>query len=153
MGLKSHYDDFSIHYVARYLMSCSDSYSLSANYEKEFSQVRGSWWNDDCAGIEKADQKVHWILYMGGRWGKSGGNDSFRECYRYVSCDFMLIWLLEAIGVDDGLLESIVSEAKELRRGGCKKAVSLIRGRASWNDVVAPRLRELGIPTLRGSRR
>lgn len=138
----------TVQQLAFFLIDKNEHYPLSDEFIEHYQQPRGGYikFARDTGHLvdrkrHEPNQKWHffesWLIrsFVNGSvcWNK----EAEKAVYKRIQCPELLLWLLEAVGVDS----SSVKSAKEIAEDGKEKNVNTgtiakrIRERVPWDDI------------------
>lgn len=74
------------------------------------------------------DHREEWI-----RWSSKHENATAKSVYNHLAYPEMLLWLSQAVGIDQGLIEMAESDIKQITNVHSQCAA--IRKRMPWKDI------------------
>lgn len=122
--------DINVIEFARKISMLSVDTPISNNYDKEYGQKENRWW---------ACQREHltvWCLYQetNGLPGyEHKPNTSARKMYQNFGRPETLLWLLEALGESEEVLNNIVQEIKN--ESSARRACGRIREKIDFDRI------------------
>jgi len=124
-------DDMNILDFGRLISMNSIETPLSKAFDEEYGQKADRWWS--C----QREHLTVWCLHQpttGVGSFKHKPNCSAKAMYNYFGRPETLLWLVESLGEDAGIISFIINEIKDIKnpRSACK----LLRQRISFTRIL-----------------
>ena len=124
--------DIDVKKCAEYLSQKNEHYSISDEYNKSYGQVHRVMWDN------QREHMVTWFKSQNtegeGSFTRLVSNPSSKTTYNRLRCSEALLWIAEAVGVDNNIVKRAAQEAREMDNP--KKRSGVIRKIIPWDMIT-----------------